>query len=141
MTHHKLWVMNYIGGVELRGEYKEINRKIGARIRLARETAGLTRDEFSEKIGISAQFQTDIERGRTGPSITTLCKICDVLAVPTDSILRGPQPGVEAAAWQIGTLLRDVPPEFLPLIIENIREQTKLIELALQAKGLPADKG
>ena len=70
------------------------------------------RDEFSEKIGISAQFQTDIERGRTGPSITTLCKICDVLAVPTDSILRGPQPGVEAAAWQIGTLLRDVPPEF-----------------------------
>lgn len=103
----------------MRGEYKEINRKIGARIRLARETAGLTRDEFSEKIGISAQFQTDIERGRTGPSITTLCKICDVLAVPTDSILRGPQPGVEAAAWQIGTLLRDVPSEFLPLIIEN----------------------
>ena len=50
----------------MRGEYKEINRKIGTRIRLARETAGMTRDEFSEKIGISAQFQTDIERGRTG---------------------------------------------------------------------------
>lgn len=125
----------------MRGEYKEINRKIGARIRLARETAGMTREEFSEKIGISAQFQTDIERGRTGPSITTLCKICDVLAVPTDSILRGPQPGVEAAAWQIGTLLRDVPPEFLPLIIENIREQTKLIALACQAKEQPVDKG
>ena len=112
----------------MRGEYKEINRKIGARIRLARETAGMTREEFSEKIGISAQFQTDIERGRTGPSITTLCKICDVLAVPT-------------AAWQIGTLLRDVPPEFLPLIIENIREQTKLIALAWQAKEQPVDKG
>ena len=48
---------------------------------------------------------------------------------------------VEAAAWQIGTLLRDVPPEFLPLIIENIREQTKLIALAWQAKEQPVDKG
>ncbi len=118
----------------MRGEYKEINRKIGARIRLARESAGFTRDEFSERIEISAQFLTDIERGRTGPSITTLCKICDTLAVPTDSILRGAQPNVEAISWQIGTLLRDVPVELLPLVTDGVREQVKLIQATQRIK-------
>lgn len=126
--------MTYTGGASVRGEYKEINRKIGARIRLARESAGFTRDEFSERIEISAQFLTDIERGRTGPSITTLCKICDTLAVPTDSILRGAQPNVEAISWQIGTLLRDVPVELLPLVTDGVREQVKLIQATRQIK-------
>ena len=74
----------------MRQFYKPTNVKIGARIRMARESARLTREEFSEQVDISAQFLTDIERGRMGASLETIIKICDVLGVTTDTILRGP---------------------------------------------------
>ena len=50
----------------MRQFYKPLNIKIGARIREARESARMTREVFAEKVDISAQFLTDIERGRMG---------------------------------------------------------------------------
>lgn len=40
-----------------------------------REAEGLTLMELAEKTGLSASFLSDIERGRTEPSIKTLRKI------------------------------------------------------------------
>ena len=72
----------------MRQFYKPLNIKIGARIREARESARMTREVFAEKVDISAQFLTDIERGRMGASLETVLKICSVLGVTTDTILR-----------------------------------------------------
>lgn len=68
---------------------KELNRKIGERIKAARETAGLTQERFSERIGVSVQYISDLERGKVGTSVPTLCKICDVLGVSSDYLLFG----------------------------------------------------
>ena len=111
----------------MRYEYKDINKKIGVRIRHMRESTGMVRDEFSEKVGISSQFLTDIERGRTGPSLTTLCKICDVLGVSTDSILREFDPDLEHFAREICALLVDIDPELYGSILSGLREQVALI--------------
>lgn len=118
----------------MRQFYKPTNIKIGARIRMARESARLTREEFSEQVDISAQFLSDIERGRMGASLETIIKICDVLGVTTDTILRGPDLDEEVTARQLSVLLNRVPHTLLPLVIDNIRDQVNLIEAAQEIK-------
>lgn len=118
----------------MRRFYKPINVEIGARIRLARESARMTREAFAERVDISAQFLTDIERGRMGASVETIVRICDVLGVTTDTILRGPDLDEEVTARQLGVLLNRVPRTLLPLVIDNIRDQVNLIEAAQEIK-------
>lgn len=114
----------------MRQFYKPLNVEIGARIREARESARMTREGFAEKVDISAQFLTDIERGRMGASLETIIKICDTLGVTTDFILRGPDLDEEVTARQLSVLLGSVPRTLLPLVIDNVRDQIRLIETA-----------
>lgn len=112
----------------MRQFYKPLNVEIGARIREARESARMTREGFAEKVDISTQFLTDIERGRMGASLETIIKICDTLGVTTDSILRSPDLDEDATARQLSVLLSGVPRPLLPLVIDNVRDQVRLIE-------------
>ena len=114
----------------MRQFYKPSNVEIGSRIRVARESARMTREAFAERVDISAQFLADIERGRMGASLETIIKICDVLGVTTDTILRGPDLDEEMTARQLSVLLNRVPRTLLPLVIDSIRDQVKLIEAA-----------
>lgn len=114
----------------MRQFYKPLNIKIGARIRDARESARITREAFAERADISAQFLADLERGRMGASVETIVRICDVLGVTTDTILRSPDLDEEVTARQLSVLLNRVPHTLLPLVIDNIRDQVNLIEAA-----------
>lgn len=69
-----------------------LNTAIGSRIQQARKAAGFTQLAFAEKIGVSTQYISDLERGIVGASVPTIIKICDRLNVPTDYILRGFDP-------------------------------------------------
>ncbi len=66
---------------------KEIHAEVGANIKREREKAGLTQEQLSEMIGIGPKSLSAIERGIVGISLTTLKKICTVLAISADSIL------------------------------------------------------
>ena len=68
---------------------KEINIQIGEQIKLAREQARLTQEQFAERIEVSPQYISDLERGVVGVSIATLKRICIVLGVSSDQILFG----------------------------------------------------
>ena len=70
-------------------EKKEVNIQIGEQIRLAREQAKLTQEQFAEKIEVSPQYISDLERGVVGISIPTLKRACVVLGVSSDQILFG----------------------------------------------------
>ena len=105
----------------MRQMYKPENIEIGGRIRSARETHGMTRDEFAEAVGISSQFASDLERGRMGASVETICRICQVLGITTDQLLLGRQPE---------PLLRGVSPCYHPHLLAILREEIKLIGLA-----------
>ena len=63
--------------------------KIGARIRYQREKHKLSRETFAEMVGLSPFYIGQIERDERSMSIDTLIKICDILNVSTDYILRG----------------------------------------------------
>lgn len=99
----------------MRQMYKPENIEIGGRIRSAREDLGMTRDEFAEAVGISSQFASDLERGRMGASVETICRICQVLGITTDQLLLGGQPEPGITAQQVESLLRGWPPVIIPI--------------------------
>ena len=70
-------------------EKKEINIQIGEQIRTAREQAKLTQEQFAERIEVSPQYISDLERGVVGISIPTLKRACVALGVSSDQILFG----------------------------------------------------
>jgi len=70
-------------------EKKEINIQIGEQIRLAREQAKMTQEQFAERIEVSPQYISDLERGVVGISIPTLKRACIALGTSSDRILFG----------------------------------------------------
>lgn len=73
---------------------KEENIQIGARVKQAREAAGLTQERLAELIDVTAQFLSGVERGAVGLSVPVLLRLCSVLLVSSDFILTG---GVETS--------------------------------------------
>ena len=70
-------------------EKKEINIQIGEQIRLARVRAKMTQEQFAERIDVSPQYVSDLERGVVGISIPTLKRACVVLGATSDQLLFG----------------------------------------------------
>ena len=56
--------------------------KVGSKIRFLRKQQKLTLQELSEKAKISLSYLSDIEKGRTNPSIGTLVSIARALGPP-----------------------------------------------------------
>ncbi|MBR6807840.1 MAG: helix-turn-helix transcriptional regulator [Clostridia bacterium] len=98
---------------------------IGKRIRKQREYLGFTREVFAEKLDVTPKFCSDIELGLKGMSVTTLCKISDILGLTTDYILFGaPSDGEDDS---ISQMIRKCPPEkrqFLEDIIKSFLRST-----------------
>ena len=77
---------------------KEINIQIGEQIKQAREQAKFTQEQLAERIDVSPQYISDLERGVVGVSVATLKRICTVLGVASDQILFGKDSESRAAA-------------------------------------------
>ena len=63
--------------------------EIGARIRIRREQAELTREKFGELCSLSPRFIANVELGDSAVSVDTLMVICQVLSCSSDYILFG----------------------------------------------------
>ncbi len=59
----------------------DLRHKFGARLRELRRTAGLTQERLAERVGISVDFISLVERGVNAPSFDTLEKIAITLRV------------------------------------------------------------
>jgi transcriptional regulator with XRE-family HTH domain len=76
---------------QLRKELRSGNRlarEIGAACRRGRESLGLTQQDASERIGISAEYYARIERGVSVPSTSTMYCIVQVFGVDFDKLIR-----------------------------------------------------
>ena len=60
---------------------RELYVSIGKKIREIRKLRGLTLEELSEKVGRNWSFLSQIERGKSIPSIETLFLICNALEI------------------------------------------------------------
>jgi len=76
-------------------EKKEINIQIGERVKFARENSNITQEQLAERIEVSPQYISDMERGLVGLSISSLKKVCLALNIGSDQILFGKNKGDE----------------------------------------------
>ena len=107
---------------------KEINIQVGDQIKLARERAKLTQEQFAERIDVSPQYVSDLERGVVGVSISTLKRICIVLGVSSDQILFGSETENRAAA--IAEKCKSLSLQQYMLLSEIIEKYVEAIESA-----------
>ena len=61
---------------------------IGARIKTARERAGLTQEDLAAELEMSPTHISVLERGVKAPKLETLVKIANTLHVSTDVLLQ-----------------------------------------------------
>lgn len=62
---------------------------LGKRIANRRQQAGLKQNVLAEKLGISNNYLSSIERGKEKPSLEILVRICTTLQVTPDYLLLG----------------------------------------------------
>lgn len=62
-------------------------KEIGRKIKKARENKGYTQEQLAEKVNLSVQHISVIERGLKAPKLDTFIRIANVLGVNADFIL------------------------------------------------------
>lgn len=68
-------------------------KAMGERIIKRRKELHLTQEQVSEKMGVSVQMVSNLERGNKAIKIENLIKISEILGVSTDYILLGSHNG------------------------------------------------
>ena len=61
---------------------------MGDRIREARKNSKLTQEQLAEKLDLSVEFISNIERGLKLPSLQVFTKLIEILNVSADYLLR-----------------------------------------------------
>ena len=83
----------------------ELLRICGKNIRQYRKKKSLTLGEMSRGLGITGAYLGYLERGQRNPSLLTLGKIADMLAVSPDLLLRETQNKFDEALNELRDLL------------------------------------
>nr|WP_325204292.1 helix-turn-helix transcriptional regulator [uncultured Oscillibacter sp.] len=87
---------------------KNVNIEVGARIKQLRQDLKLTRDELALRVGYSANFIQEVERGRSGLSSESIRAFSTALNTSADALLFG---GVGSECDFIARKLLSVPAE------------------------------
>ncbi len=99
-------------------EKKDMNIRVGLRIKAAREGAGLTQEQLSERIDVTPQYVSDLERGVVGISTATLCRLCTELCISADSLLFGSR--TENEVEEVAKRMSRLPKEQYRLLLNII---------------------
>lgn len=79
-----------------------IGERLGERLRAEREARGLTLRELAGRLGISASALSQIETGRSRPSVGTLYALVGELGISVDALLGAPR--IDPAAMVVRAL-------------------------------------
>ena len=69
--------------------------KLGDELRRLRKYRQFTLSTVSDQTGLSVSFLSDVERGRTNPSLDTLQKLADCYGVAVNDIMKNAEAGQE----------------------------------------------
>ena len=71
---------------------QDINKEVGNRIRVLRETKGLSQDLLAVRSGLHRSHVGQVERGESNVTVRTLWKIGAALGVPVRELVRSLEP-------------------------------------------------
>lgn len=101
---------------------------IGKRIRRLRLQYGLSQEAFAESIDVSTNFISELETGKKGMSVDTLCRIACQYHVCADTILFGDTQN-HSALEHLEQSLNTIPTQDLPVIISYLQSLYKIRNL------------
>lgn len=90
---------------------RKLNETIGGRIRAYRESLGMNRESFSEKVGLSPQFLAEAEKGKKGLSAESIYKICTSNNISADYLLFGEMKR-DNLKNPVDNVLQDIPGDY-----------------------------
>lgn len=107
----------------------ELYLSIGRKIRTTRKLKNITLEELADKVGRDWSFLSQIERGRSIPSIKTLFLICGALEISLPELFRGHK-SVDAGKTNYGInklvwLLKDKSPSEKKIVTNVVRQILK----------------
>ena len=73
-------------------------KEIGTRIQHCRKQQGLTQEELAERMNVSIQMVSNLERGNKSIRIENLINLCHILNVSADYILTGKECSADLTA-------------------------------------------
>lgn len=94
---------------------KEINKQIGANIKIAREEAHYTQERLSEVVGITPNHLSAIERGASGASLELIERLCQLFGVSADYLFFG-KAETDSSTMELARKLGGVPQEYRPQV-------------------------
>ena len=118
---------------------KSLNETIGGRIRTYREGLGMSREAFSEKIGLSPQFLAEVENGKKGLSAESIYKICTNSELSADYLVLG-EWQKEKVKSPLAYVLQDMPGEYSTQYVRLLRAVNELAAEAQKNGALSKDK-
>jgi transcriptional regulator with XRE-family HTH domain len=83
-----------------------VNVDVGSLIRRERQKQGLSLRELARRVGVSASMLSQVETGRTRPSVSTIYAIATELGLSIDALLSEKEAAVAGAAATAGTRVR-----------------------------------
>jgi transcriptional regulator with XRE-family HTH domain len=66
----------------------DIRERFGFAVKVLREEQGLTQEDLADKAGIHRTYLSDIERGARNPSLVSIERVADGLALTLSDLFR-----------------------------------------------------
>lgn len=67
---------------------KSESAKLGKNLKRIRTEKGITQGDIVRKLGVSRSFISNIENGKTNPTLSTITSIAKALGVSSDELLK-----------------------------------------------------
>ena len=99
--------------------------EIGNRISKKRKQLNLTQEVLAEKMNVSVQMISNLERGNKSIKIENLLKLCEILNVSTDYILKGEL--IDSDKEEAFTKLLKLNSEHIRFVMDCLKQNTTRI--------------
>ncbi len=64
------------------------SKKLGQNLKKIRTPKGISQGDISRELGVSRGFISNIENGKTNPTLSTISKLAKALGVPSAELLK-----------------------------------------------------
>lgn len=99
---------------------KRLSQRLGASIRRLRKARGWSQAELAEKVDVSLDYVSLLERGRRLPALGVLVQISEIFGVSVDEVLGRDADGDDWIREATG-LLGSVPPRVRGIVLAMLR--------------------
>lgn len=83
---------------------RETLGQVGVRVRSLRNTRGLSQERLAERAGLTSKFLGEVERLETNPSITSVARLAEALAVNVSDLFEPTEEILPVSASQLDAL-------------------------------------